>query len=64
MDYQPLYLEWEIDLPTLNGEDTWELPIPATYVINTDGKIVAAYVNKNHTERMEPSDIIKALEAL
>ena len=61
---RPIYLEWEIDLPTLNGEDTWELPIPATYVINTDAKIVAAYVNKNHTERMEPSDIIEALEAL
>lgn len=59
---RPLYLEWGLDLPTINGEDTWELPIPATYVINTDGKIVAAYVNKNYTERMEPSDIIKALE--
>lgn len=61
---RPLYLEWGLDLPTVNGENTWELPIPATYVINTDGKIITAYVNKNYTERMEPNDIIKALEVL
>lgn len=61
---RPLYLEWGLDLPTFNGEDTWELPIPATYIINTDGKIISAYVNKNYTERMEPDDIIKALKTL
>ena len=61
---RPLYLEWGLDLPTVNGEESWELPIPATYVINTDGKVVRAYVNKNYTERMEPDDIIKALETL
>ena len=61
---RPLYLEWGLDIPTFNGEDTWELPIPATYVINTDGKIVSAYVNKNYTERMEPDDIVEVLETL
>ena len=61
---RPLYLEWGLDLPKFNGEGTWELPIPATYVISRNGKIVSAYVNKNYTERMEPADIIKALETL
>ena len=61
---RPLYLEWGLDLPQFNGEETWELPIPATYVINTDSKIVAAYVNINYTERMEPTDIIKALDSI
>lgn len=61
---RPLYLDWGLDLPKFNGEDTWELPIPATYVINRNGKIIKAYVNKNYTERMEPTDIIKALETV
>jgi len=61
---RPLYLEWGLDLPGFNGDDSWELPIPATYVINSDGRIVSAYVNKNYTERMEPDDIIRALETL
>lgn len=61
---RPLYLEWGLDLPAINGEDSWELSIPATYVINKDGKIISAYVNKNYTERMEPDDIVKALDTL
>lgn len=61
---RPLYLEWGIDLPKTNGDDTWELPIPATYIIGRDGNIISAYINKNYTERMEPSDIIKTLETL
>ena len=61
---QPLYLEWGLDVPTANGDDTWELPIPATYVIDGSGRIVFAYVNKNYTERLEPSEIVKALESI
>ena len=61
---RPLYLQWGLDVPTVNGDDSWELPIPATYVINRDGRIVSAYINPNYTERMEPADIIAALQAL
>ncbi len=61
---RPLYLQWGLDIPAANGDDTWELPIPATYVIGSDGKIVFAYVNKNYTERLEPSEIVKALESI
>lgn len=61
---RPLYLQWGLDVPAVNGDDSWELPIPATYVINQDGKITFAYINKNYTERCEPESIIAALKAL
>ncbi|HEC11818.1 MAG TPA: AhpC/TSA family protein [Acidiferrobacteraceae bacterium] len=61
---RPLYLQWGLDVPQANGDDTWELPIPATYVINSDGRITMAYVNKNYTERLEPSEIITILQSL
>ena len=61
---RPLYLEWGLDVPTANGDDSWELPIPATYVIDGNGKIVLAHINKNYTVRLEPSEIIKALESI
>jgi peroxiredoxin len=61
---RPLYLAWGLDVPAANGDDTWELPIPATYVIDADGRIAAAYVNKDYTQRMEPADILAALEKL
>lgn len=63
-EMRPLYLEWGLDIPAANGDDKWEIPIPATYVIDTKGVIRAAYVNKDYTQRMEPNDIIAALKEL
>lgn len=59
---RPHYFKWGFDLPTLNGDETYELPLPATYIIGTDGIITADYINKDYTQRMEPEDIIIALE--
>ncbi len=61
---RPLYSEWGIDLPASNGDDSFELPVPATYVINTNGVVRAAHVDKDYTKRMEPEDIIAALREL
>ena len=63
-EMRPLYLEWGLDIPAHNGDDSWEIPIPATYVIDTQGVIRAAYVNKDYTQRMEPADIISSLKQL
>ena len=35
---RPIYSAWEIDIPDHNGNDSFELPIPATYIVDTDGK--------------------------
>lgn len=61
---RPLYLEWGLDLPAANQDNSWQLPVPATYVIDPDGTVRAAHIDKNYTSRMEPDDIIKALRAL
>ncbi len=63
-EMRPLYTEWGIDVPAVNGDDSHELPVPATYVIDTHGIIRASYVNKDYTTRMEPSDIVAALKAI
>lgn len=61
---QLLYKEWGLDVPAANGSDSYELPIPATYIISTNGKVRDAYINVNYTERMEPLEILNALEKL
>ena len=63
-ELRPLYQQWGIDVPTANGDDSYQLPIPATYVIKQDGTIHACYVNKDYTSRMEPADILQALESI
>ena len=61
---RPLYLEWGLDVPAANGDDSHELPVPATYVIDTGGIVRAAHVDKDYTKRMEPADILDALKRL
>ncbi|OOZ36990.1 peroxiredoxin-like family protein [Solemya velesiana gill symbiont] len=61
---RPLYKTWGFDIPEHNGDDSWELPIPATYVIARDGTIKAHYVDKNYTARMESDDTVTALKEM
>lgn len=61
-ELRPLYTQWGIDLPASNGDESFQLPIPATFVIKQDGSIQACYVNKDYTWRMEPQAIIDALK--
>lgn len=52
-----------LDLPKANPQTGWKLPIPATYVVGTDGKIAARYINADYTYRMEPADVLAAVKA-
>lgn len=61
---RPLYAQWGIDLPGRNGDDSYSLPIPATYVIDRDATVRAAFVDVDYTRRMEPAAILAALDAL
>jgi len=63
-EMRPLYLKWGLDVPACNGDDSWELPVPATYVIDTGGTVRAAHVDKDYTRRMEPEQVVTALRKL
>jgi peroxiredoxin len=52
------------DPATQNADHTRSLPVPATFVIDRDGVIRAAFVSADWRYRPEPADIIAALEAL
>lgn len=61
---RPVYEKFGIDLPAANGDESFELPVPATYVIAKDGTIRWAHVDLDYTARAEPADILAALAAL
>ena len=48
----------------INGDDSWELPLPATYVIAPDHKIALAETELDYRERLEPEAIVAALRTL
>jgi peroxiredoxin len=63
-DYQQaVYRRVFINLPFTNGEESWELPVPATYILNRNGSVLFSSVNADYTERSEPAEILGRLTA-
>jgi peroxiredoxin len=59
-----LYKSLRNDLPALNADPSWTLPMPARYVIGTDGVIAYAEVNPDYTQRPDPSELLPVLDKL
>ena len=61
-DYQQaVYKRVFINLPHANGDESWELPIPAIYILDRDGTVLYAWANEDYTERPEPAEILQKL---
>jgi peroxiredoxin len=58
------YKGFGVDLPVVNGEPSWTLPMPARYVIGCDGRIAYAEVSPDYTVRPSPSELVEALQRL
>ena len=60
---RPVYQGLGIDIPAYNGDDSFRLPVPATYIVRRDGIVAHAFVNADYTQRMEPAEIVTHLAA-
>lgn len=60
-DLQSVYANFGIDLPKNHGVGGWELPMPARYVIDTNGQVTYAVVHPDYTRRPEPQETFEAL---
>ncbi len=50
------------DLAEFNGDDRYELPLAATYIVGTDRVIRYAFLDADYKRRAEPADVIAALK--
>jgi len=58
---QAMYESIFTKLPGYNGDQSWELPLAASYVIQPDGKIAWARVDADWRHRPEPEELLEAL---
>ena len=62
-DLRSLYAEsFKIDVPKHNGNTDYELPMPATYVINKNREIIHSFIPEDYTERLDPEAILNVLQ--
>jgi peroxiredoxin len=55
---QSMYESIFTKLPGYNGDSSWELPLPATYIVQGGGEITYARVNVDWRQRPEPEEIV------
>jgi peroxiredoxin len=61
-EYHQKYLKSiMVNLPFLNGEASWRLPLPATYVIGRDSRVLLAEAHADFRVRPEPADALAAV---
>jgi peroxiredoxin len=60
-DQQAIYRRAFVNLPFANGDQSWELPIPATFIVDRDGTILFASADEDYTQRPEPREILERL---
>jgi len=51
------------NLPEYQGNESWMLPIPATFVVGSDGRIAARFVDPDYRRRMAVEDMLDALKS-
>ncbi len=59
---EEVYRRAFVNLPFTNGDDSWELPIPATYLLDRDGTVLYASANEDYTERPEPAGLVRIVQ--
>jgi peroxiredoxin len=62
-EMQKLMCQAGRDVAPSQGSDTWLLPIPATFVVGTDGEVKARFVDPDYRKRMTIEDLLAALKA-
>jgi peroxiredoxin len=60
----PLYEQLGLDIPAFNGDDSYELPMPATYVVDQNGIVRLAFTDADYSKRLEPQAVLELLRIM
>lgn len=60
---RPFYEKAGHALPERNGDGTWALPMPATFIVGKGGVIAAAFIEPDYRKRLDPKLALEALHA-
>ncbi len=63
-DMQRVYSDHGMLLPKYNGDESWQLPVPGTFVIDSDGIVIGRFMDEDYSRRAEPSEVVDVLRSL
>ncbi|MGO9014836.1 MAG: redoxin domain-containing protein [Dissulfurispiraceae bacterium] len=59
-----IYGGFGVDLPKVNGDDTWTLPMPARIIIDQQGIIRSVDADPDYTVRADPQRTLEILKKI
>lgn len=61
-DLQAVYSEFGIKIDKHNKNNDFELPMPATYIVNKNREVIYSFVPEDYTERLDPEVVLKFIK--
>lgn len=63
-DLRKIYLQFGIDVPKHNGDDSWTLPLASRFIIDREAVIRYAEMDVDYTIRPDPEHTIEVLKSI
>lgn len=63
-DLRQVYMAFGNDLAVKNGDPSWQLPVPARFVIDARGIVRSVEADPDYTHRPEPETTLEALRSV
>jgi peroxiredoxin len=54
--------QFGVDIAAYNGDDSFELPLPAAFLVSRDGKVLKSYVEVDYMQRLAPETAIEWID--
>lgn len=61
---RPTFLEQGYALPRYNGDESFKLPIPATFLADQNGRVIYAFIDPDYTKRLDHIEIVSILRKI
>jgi len=61
---RPSFKNFGHDLPTVNGDDSFAVPIPATFLVDAKGIVRNSFIDADYKKRLEPTQALEWVDAL
>jgi peroxiredoxin len=56
--------QFGVDIPSFNGDQSFQLPVPAVFLVSKDGKVLDSFVEVNYMKRLAPETAIAWIDEI
>jgi peroxiredoxin len=63
-DLKVVQEQFGVDIPSFNGDHSFQLPVPATFLVSKDGKVLDSFVEVDYMKRLAPETAIAWIDEI